>query len=630
MGKVKFYSEYDLSCGWNLKKIIEKINGDAICSIWTIHDVIEFHNILKYIRIQRFADYIEQQTGIECSEYEKKIKQKIGRFIGNHKGHFIKLFDDLHFTDTKDFLDIIEKYSLYKEIYEVDFRAFLEKKHAHIHHVLKFKKITEKFDKSVKEKLLGDPKNVEAIISKFLGESNLYLPPSLTKEEILALLEKYIDSPEANINILRKIVTFPAGKCLTIPDKIKLNAKRKEKEETDKFFSEGAGIEISVTISYLNDMDEAIIFNGNETTLDIKVSRKWIEENMDLPTLWNNFIYLFGIVDDKLRLAIDAKKNDMTALESLLIPVGDHLYKTSTSFYLKEMCADALIQSYIRILSSLNVRIEDMIEWFFCEYLKDEFKINNFVVKMPSDFSSYFEKCRTVLPEIDRIFKQYNVLIEEGKIDQELIQMSSFSIKSNGVKSFIEKKYAYPLNGWYQTASYLLFSDQSDIFYIPAKEGFRNFIDLIVKDNIAMKDFEDYQLPKVKWLLDNELIYENEDGYIKVFDVSSVYILKELYYKDVLTYWHYPEAIRIVIDEMEKRGIVKFESTLLSRNEQDYLDYHLNKSKFTNGFDLRNSYLHGTNAYEENQHKADYYKIMKLLIIIVLKINDDLCLKEDF
>lgn len=629
VNKVKFYSEYDLACGWNLEKIVEKVNEDDIDRLWTINDVIEFYNILRYIRIQRFAKYIEQQTAINCEEYEKKIHQKIGRFIGTHKGDFIKLYDDLDITDTEDFLDIIEKYSLYKEICEDDFQAFLEKKHVHIYNVLKFKRITEIFDSSIKEKIKSDPKNVETIISKFLGESNLYLPPSLTEEEILQLLEEYIDSSKANINILRNIIAFPTGKGLTIPDKIKLHAERKEKRETEKFFSEGTGFETSVTISYLTDLDEAIVFNGDGSTIDIKVSRKWIEANIDYPTLWNNFIHLFGIVDDKFRLTICAKKNDMTAFESLLRPVGDHLYSTSFSFDFREMYADAVIQSYIRILSSLNVRIEDLIEWFFCEYLRDEFQINNFIVKMPSEFSSYFEKCRAVLPEIDRIFKQYNVLIEEGEIDQELIQMSSSSVKSNGIKSFIEKKYAYPLNGWYQTASYLLFSDQSGIFYIPTKKEFRNFLDLIIKDSVTKQDFKDYQVQKMQWLFENGLIYEDKDGFIKVFDVKSVYILKELYYNDVLNYWHYPEAIRTVIDEMESRGIVTFESTLLSRNEQDYLDFYLNKSKFTNGYDLRNSYLHGTNVYDEKQHQADYYSILKLLIIIVIKINDDLCLKED-
>ena len=44
-------------------------------------------------------------------------------------------------------------------------------------------------------------------------------------------------------------------------------------------------------------------------------------------------------------------------------------------------------------------------EWFFNEYIKEEFNINEFIVKLPSENTSYFEKCRSILPEIDRIFK---------------------------------------------------------------------------------------------------------------------------------------------------------------------------------------------------------------------------------
>lgn len=78
---------------------------------------------------------------------------------------------------------------------------------------------------------------------------------------------------------------------------------------------------------------------------------------------------------------------------------------------------------------------------------------------------------------------------------------------------------------------------------------------------------------------------------------------------------------------MEKE-IVVFENSLLTRNEQDYLDFYLNKSKFTNGYDIRNRYLHGTNVNDENQYESDYYSILKLIIIIILKINDDLCLAD--
>lgn len=137
----------------------------------------------------------------------------------------------------------------------------------------------------------------------------------------------------------------------------------------------------------------------------------------------------------------------------------------------------------------------------FNDYLSVEFSITDFIIKMPSGSSSYFEKCRTILPEIDRIFKQYNVLIEEGEIDQELIQISSSSVKVKEVKSFISCKYVYPIGEWYKTATFLLLSDQSSLFYLPDKnEKYKNFLDLIIRDNVRKNDFQEYQNSK------NELV----------------------------------------------------------------------------------------------------------------------------
>lgn len=631
MDRIKFYSEYDMACGWEIDKIIERINANVIEADWTINILIEFHNILKYINIERFADHIARQTGIEIKAYEKMIRQKIGRFIGNNKRNFIDLYDNLDFMDSDDFLEIIENYSIYKEFTNEDFKVLLDKENVHVYLILKFKTLTEHFDFVVKEKILSNSHNAETIISKYLGESRLYLPPSLTEEETLNLINEYIDSPQVNINVLREIIVFPTGRGINIPDRIKLNAKRKEKDEEEKIFRNGTGIESSVSISYPIDQEEAILLNMDGRSTDIKVSRKWLEENLDYPTLWNNFIYLFNFVDYKFRLSFSSKKNDRSALESAFSPTGNHLYNTSFVFGYREMIANAEIYSYTKVLNVLGVRLEDMIEWFFHVYLEKEFSIRNFMIKMPSEKALFFEKCRTILPEIDRIFKQYNSLVEDSEIDQELIQMSSSSVKYKDIMSFNNKKYFYPNDGWYQTTSYLLFSDQSGIFYMPNKDAkYKNFLELIINENVNKDDFKIYQLQRMKWLFDNDLIYENEDGFIKFTDVKLIYVLKELYHEDVLSYWHYPDEIRKVIDDFESKNIVSFENTLLSRNEQDYLDYYLNKAKFTNGYDIRNRYLHGTNSNDEKQYETDYYSILKLIVIIVIKINDDLCIKEDY
>jgi len=631
MSEIKFYSEYDMTCGLELRKIIEKVKNNTIESEWVIADVLDFHNILKYISIDRFMEFLIKEIGVDIKLLDKKIKQRMGIFIGEYREVYLDLYDEIDFTDVDDFFEIFENFKIYEGIEVNDFRQLLAKENVHIYTVLKFKRLTEYFDKAVKDELLSNSRNAEIILSKFLKEDDGFLPQSLTEIEILCLIDEYIDSPLVNINVLRKIITFPTNKGLSISDKIKLHAKKKAKEEEERIFSHGTWIESGVSISYDNDQQEAILVHMKGAAADIKISRNWIEENLDYPTLWNNFIYVFNFVDYTMRLVIDSKKSEVGVFESIIQAKGDHLYNTSSSFGFKEMLSDSEIYTYSAVLNVLGIRIEEMIEWFFIEYLKEEFQINNFIVKMPSPEASYLQKCRTILPEIDRILKQYNVLIEDGVIDQDLIQMSSSSVKNKDIKSFNEKKYVYPLSNWYRTASFLLFSEQSHIFYLPTKaEKYSNFYNLLISEKLIRTDFEDYQLRDMQWLFDNNIIHESESGYFEFVDKIIVFILRELYYQEVLSYWRYPENVKKTIEEMANRGIVAFENSLFSRNELDYLDYYLNKSKFTNGLDIRNKYLHGTNTNDEKQYQIDYYKILKLIVIIILKINDDLCIKEDF
>lgn len=631
MSRIKFYSEYDMACGWELEKIIEKVNNLIIEAEWDITDLLDFQNILKYINIKRFSNYIVQETGIDIKTYEKKIKQKIGTFIGCNKEMFINLYDDIDFDTTDDFFEIFEGYKLYQSTDVDSFRQFLNKENVHIYSLLKFKKLTEYFNEAVKDVLLSNSSNAEIILSKYLKEDDIYLPTCLTSSEMIGLLDEYIDTPRVNINVLRKIINFPPNKGLYIPDKLKLRAKRKAEEEEKKFFNDGVGIESGVMISYPKFPKEVISFSMGGRTLDIKVSRSWIADNLDFPTLWNNFIFLFGFVDEKMRFEFDSKKNESSALESVIRPHAEYLYYETSSFHFKEMLSHVLINSYVNVLNVFGVRIEKMIEWFFDVYITEEFKINDFFVKMPSVEASYFEKCRAILPEIDRIFKQYNALIDDGMIDQELIQMSSSSVKIKDIKSFNKKKYVYSSSEWYNTASLLLFSDQSSIFYLPnIEEEYKNFFELILSENLTRDNFKEHQLRRMQWLFDNNLIRVSNKGYIEFVDQKIMYVLKELYYKEVMSYWHYPEEIQTLIEELYTRGLVDYEVSLFSRNEQDYLDYYLNKSKFTNGHDIRNRYLHGTNTNDEKQYEIDYYSILKLFVIIVLKINDDLCIKEDY
>jgi hypothetical protein len=90
------------------------------------------------------------------------------------------------------------------------------------------------------------------------------------------------------------------------------------------------------------------------------------------------------------------------------------------------------------------------------------------------------------------------------------------------------------------------------------------------------------------------------------------------------------ENQRKEVYNLVNKGLLKFESSLFSKPEQDYLNYCLNKLEFINSLDLRNMYGHGTQPLgDENVHYSNYIRFLKLFILMIIKINDELCVKDD-
>lgn len=109
-------------------------------------------------------------------------------------------------------------------------------------------------------------------------------------------------------------------------------------------------------------------------------------------------------------------------------------------------------------------------------------------------------------------------------------------------------------------------------------------------------------------------------------------ILYELYRYNVISMYRLHDTLQAEVKLMHEENKVEFGSALFSKLEQDMFDYYLNNSKFQNGPQLRNKYAHGrlgnaANSNEEINYK-NYLLILKLLIAIVIKINEDFCLYE--
>jgi len=230
--------------------------------------------------------------------------------------------------------------------------------------------------------------------------------------------------------------------------------------------------------------------------------------------------------------------------------------------------------------------------------------------------------------------KQFKLFVEEGSIDFELLQISSNPTTIKDIPSLNKNKYIYfnEDNKEMIGCVNLFFSDQTSLAYVePFQEKhYHTFFDLLANEQVKFSSYEEYQRPQLNYLIDKGFINIDSDDFVQFTNSARVIILKDLYINEVASFYRYSFELRQEVLEMEAEKIICFDSSLFSKPEQAYFNYFLNKSEFTNGLDLRNSYLHGTQATpdEIQKHEYAYFTYLKLLILTFLKIEDDLIINK--
>lgn len=632
--RVKYYSTNDLSAGFYLKRI-----EDIICNfvvekkIVDINEIIELYNIQQFFHNRIYSIHWTKQQLNDYSEIISDFSKVIGEFFSGINTDTIEsMFDTIYYDYRNDFWKLIEKYKVYDKISVEQFRKIILNKHFILNDVLKCKNIVKKFSDEIITYMEKNPFCAEIILSYYLEKhdrniESLYFPVELSNEKKTLILDKYIASNSSNINYLKLIFESNSTNNLRLPDRLKLKAKRKYDEEIETLFKEGTGFEYGAKVSFSNKIDEEFKFETDDNRiLSVLYSAKWIKENLDYPTLLNNFIYLFGYTDLQFRSLHVSRESQMSIIEKYLGIKGRKEYPTGIAFQQIQMLAQLQMIGYCNELEKYNIFLEDIIKWFFCNYLEEEFNVKGFCFNKSSHTVSYLEKCRNIAAEFDNILKRFKIYCEDGEIDDELLHISTEHIFIKDIPSMLSNKYIYPCGNDYQTISNLLFSDQSIIHYLPKlSNNYNSFYCLLEKENVYYDMFEDYQIPSIDWLIDHNIIkIDNKKRIMPYWE--KIKILNELYQHDVVCF-SYMKKYQSIIMELNKMGLVQFSSSLFSRPEQDYYNYLFNKSEFDNGLDIRNSYTHGTQRVDENQNKQDYFIFLRIMILIVIKINEEFCLK---
>ncbi|MGM8363724.1 hypothetical protein ACSV4D_17555 [Flavobacterium sp. ARAG 55.4] len=626
MNKVVFYSKEDLSAGQNLsiaENILDTLDSRTFSNI---NEIIEIYNIKLFFDNEI---YLLKWTETETENYSQKIKNGwkvvLKSFIDWVTENGLSKFHLIEFDYTKHFWDIVERLKLYKQIDKTDFKKLIFKERFFINEILHQKNLVQFFKTEIKEYFLEKKNSAEILLSHFEQEhltkqAELYFPKSLTDDIKELIILNYLDYEQANINYVRLIVKSRNIKLL---DKTKLKAKKLSEKLNEEIFTKGSGWKNTIELSISKDQIEPKIFSSKENKSIYSYSEKILISDFSPETIMGNFAALFEFVDQYGCINLVTKNYEIDTFENVISTKSKNEYFISSTFHFKNMLSQMQFEVYTHLLKSKNIYIENVLGQIINTLIKADFKIDGFKIIIPNQQSTILEKIRMVAPEIESLLRQFNSYTEEGHIDFELIQFSTSQLHIGEIKSLVNRKYVYVDNIEITRAINCFFSNSSVLYSEPYIGKYKNLFLLLSTENVVYNTLLDIDRQKIDFLIEREYLFINEQNILKIKNLNKVYILAILRNHEVISYWYQPKDIRDEIDLMIKNKSLCNEHKLFTKEENRYINFHLNK-KFTNGLDLRNKYMHGTNSFSEEQQEYDYKILLKIFLLITLKIIDDL------
>lgn len=636
MRRVRFFGVHDLAAGWYVERIAEIVAQFDPANV-PAHavDIIELHNVQQYLEHGFHPrDSTEAERAVAMSRIVQ-IRSAVARFFSViDDANCASLVADVDFEYHADLLDLLGRNQAFERCSAPVMLNALDHAGVHLGGMLACKKLVAAYDAEIRDELLGSPGNAEHIVRKYLQQdvrAEVHLPASFTPADARALLELYLDSPDANPNYVGLIETAPISPATGVDAKLKLRAKRHNAEMTQSFFENNTGFKTGTEVRLSETQDEPVKYEMDDSdgmVARFTYSSRWLDETCDSPSILNNFQHLFEFADRHALLTLPSYPTYLSVFERFMTTTGKTHYRIGAGFRAVDMSSLLQTRLYQHYLEAQDKDLEELISWFFEGYLAEEFGTADFSFRPSSRGASYLERVRHLFAEMESALAQFSLFVENGELDRDLLAITSDPVRYRQVPSLLSGKYAYPTESdEIAGILHVLFSDQSSLTYI--NEGLKgeDAAGLLLKNEVGYDDFHDYQKQTVDQLITLGIL-ENTGARVQIANAEQFLILRSLFATQACSYFHLSELGRAEVDAMVTRGWVERRSSLLTEAEGQYFNYFLNKVEFSNGPELRNKYQHGSQANEdgEDAHFRAYITALRLMIALVIKVNDDFCL----
>ena len=619
--KIKYYDSSDLAYDYMIERAIQFVDqyGESP-NFKNINLVLAAYNVYLLLTKTKL-----KSAYLHYASIAKTYIKHCNIYFSNLNNDNIKCFHNIPMQlYQEDYWQLFNNTKLYYSIDKKIVKLLLYKLTPSLTTILKHPQIVNVYSREITCYIIKNQHSILFILDYYFtynkeSTKKFNLPKELTSKILLWLINKKLSSNNISPQYLR-LIENSTNSTLIIPDKMKVKAKRCRKQIESEILSTNSSMISNMKIVFKN-IDELIKIDFQPPNLTIILDKSWIDENNQNNYLFANLFIFYFICDINYRAKFIANKTDSTKLEDLISkPLGLNDYFQPLLSRIQEDLSHLFIMSYDQLLLTQNKRIEDLLKWFYTEFIAEEFHVHKFIFNSSSTNTTFIEKCRNLCSEIDSILKQYQLYYENNDIDKDLLEINSKPLLFSQLESYDKNKYAYIVDTEYINSMNLLFSDQSYLNLITKLlDTNKTFISEIINPSIDLflNDFDESQKKLIKKLQQQQLIILNQQNQI-IAKKNNIEVLKDFYENSCICNKAYQKQLNKLNIEC------KYTNSLFSISEVDYLNFILNKKQFPNGHDLRNKYIHGSQSQNEIRQLNDYYLLLMIHCFIALKIYDEL------
>lgn len=606
-----------------------------------VDDVIELYNIWIFVEHNIFRkDWTDDTLQLIRFEFKSEI---IKYFKALDNNTWAAVYKKIKYSYRHFFWEIIDRFNIDGLIDIDSLQDALSGNLYELADLLNQERLVNEYHKIITILLKNNQYTAEWLLQEYVEENNsdsrshLFFPKDLSLDDREEIISRYLDSNKPNLNYVRLVLLAKKDKNLRLSDKVRLKASRVEKILNDEVLKTGVVFHYGYGVCISDESDKPIKWiERDDRNHYVLYYSKHIIRKFPIEEIPHYIRYAFEFLTQNGLISFIFKISESEVMERVMGMQGKYSYQTNNAFRIYEGITLLQIEALQKVLSEEGKSIEVSLKAFYQNYLKSKYGYSSGELLLAESSADWITKCRAIAPEIDAIAKRYDLYAKTGAVDEELLQISSDNVRITDAQSINTIRYYALINEVPEELTRLFFcffSDQSMLTYVePFKNnGYRCFYQLLMEQdgNITYSNYHDYQRHNIDYLIKEGYLSRDENDMLFVNKKIEINLLHLLYEYRCCPAGIYGPKTQQIIKEMVDKGWLLPDKHLLSEEERNYFDYYL-YSKYTNGRALRNHYVHGSNASAANQqiHREAYHRLLILLILELLKIEDDLVIHK--